>query len=263
MRTHDNQLLQIDQLNVALGGRDIVDAVSLGVHRREVVALMGPNGCGKSTILRTVYRALRPTGGVVRVDGDDVQAMSFRRSARLVSALTQESSSDIDFTVDEVIAMGRLPHSGGGRLSERERALCEQAMVDMGVTHLRHRGMIGLSGGERQRVLIARALVQEPSLLVLDEPTNHLDMAHQVQLLSLLRRLGVGILVVLHDLNLAAAVCDRLLFVKQGQIVACGTPHELITPATVRQVFDTDVHVIPHPLNGAPQVLFELPHPHD
>lgn len=247
--------LAIDHLGVDLDGRPIVDGISLSLGRGDVVGLMGPNGCGKSTILRTVYRALRPTRGAVLVDGADVETMSFRDSARRIAALSQQSTSDFDFTVEETVAMGRVPHSGGGRLGPRERDLCERAMADMGIGHLRHRGMTGLSGGERQRALIARALVQEPDFLVLDEPTNHLDLAHQVRLLGMLRDLDVGVLVVLHDLNLAAAVCDRLHFIASGKVAASGTPAQLITPDLIRDVFAVDIIVIAHPTTGAPQVL--------
>lgn len=257
-QTPETSLLQLNDLSVQFGDARIVDHVSFAVDSGEVVGLMGPNDCGKSTIARTIYRALAPTDGAILVDGEQLSSMPYRHSARSIAALPQDSSSDIDFTVEETVAMGRVPHTSGGRLSPRERTLLDDSLNAMGINHLRTRGMLSLSGRERQRVLIARALVQEPRLLVLDEPTNHLDLAHQIHLLNLLRTLDVGVLVVLQDLNLASAVCDRLCFVRDGHIVATGTPQQLLEPELIRSVFDVDVSVVAHPLTGAPQVLFQL-----
>lgn len=256
--TTASTLLQVKGLSVQLDGAQIVDQVSLQVGAGEVVGVMGPNGCGKSTLVRTVYRAQRPSGGAILLDGEDLSAMSFRRTAQSIAALPQDAATDLDFTVEETVAMGRVPHTSGGRLSARERALLDDALAAMGIDHLRQRGMLSLSGGERQRVLIARALVQQPRLLVLDEPTNHLDLAHQIHLLALLRELNIGVLVVLHDLNFAAAVCDRICFVRDGRVVATGRPENLLEPELIREVFNVDVSVVPHPLTSAPQVLFQL-----
>jgi iron complex transport system ATP-binding protein len=251
--------LDVDRLSVRLAGRAIVEEVSLRVGSGSVVGLVGPNGSGKSTVLRCVYRALRPRSGVVRVGGADIGAMSSRQSARLVAALTQNNSGDLDFTVAEVVALGRSPHlKGNAPLSAREVALCERAMRQVGVEHLAHRSVLSLSGGERQRVLIARALVQEPEVLVLDEPTNHLDLRHQVDLLRLLRDSGLTVLVVLHDLNLAAAACDRLCVLSDGALVASGTPAEVLTEQLLLDVFAVRASVVEHPLDGVPQILYTL-----
>jgi iron complex transport system ATP-binding protein len=193
-------------------------------------------------------------------------ARTSRLRARLkaqvgVAALTQENGSDLDFTVAEVVALGRVPHQrGNGPLTTREQELCANAMDAMDVTHLAHRGVLTLSGGERQRVLMARALVQEPRVLVLDEPTNHLDVRHQIHLLSLLRRIGVTTLVVLHDLNLAAAACDRIGVLQNGHLVTTGAPADVLTPDLVHDVFGVQATVVPHPLTGAPQLLYRLTH---
>ncbi|GAA3991508.1 ABC transporter ATP-binding protein [Thermobifida alba] len=251
--------LRIDGVSVDVAGRRIVRELSLDVPEGQVVGLVGPNGSGKSTVLRCVYRALRPSGGAVWLDGADLSSLRLRESARKVAALTQENGTDLDFTVEEVVALGRTPHQRGNRpLDARERRLCRWAMERMDVAHLARRGVLELSGGERQRVLLARALVQEPGVLVLDEPTNHLDVRHQVGLLSLLRRTGTTVLVVLHDLNLAAAACDRIGVLAEGRLVASGTPGEILTPPLVREVFGVEAEVVPHPLTGAPQLLYTL-----
>ncbi|MBK1789097.1 ABC transporter ATP-binding protein [Prauserella cavernicola] len=251
--------LTLDAVSVEIAGATLVDELSLKAGDGEVVGLVGPNGSGKSTALRCVYRALRPTSGAVLVDGSDLTAMSIRDSARSVAAVTQDSTTDLDFTVAEVVALGRFPHQRGNpSLSEREQELCAEAMRRTGVTHLARRGVLSLSGGERQRVLIARALVQEPRLLVLDEPTNHLDVRHQVELLSFLRGCGLTVLVALHDLNLAASTCDRLAVLYEGSLVETGPPADVLTPELVRRVFGVTPTVVPHPLTGVPQLLYTV-----
>ncbi|NRQ33573.1 ABC transporter ATP-binding protein [Nonomuraea sp. NN258] len=251
--------LLLDDLSVSVDGAAIVRNLVLAVAERQVVGLIGPNGSGKTTALRCVYRALRPSGGVIRVDGADLSRMPPRDSARVIAALTQEGRADLDFTVEETVALGRAPHLRGNQaLSPRERELCRDAMARTEVLHLAGRGVLTLSGGERQRVLVARALVQEPRVLVLDEPTNHLDLHHQLRLLSMLRRSGLSVLVTLHDLNLAASACDRLAVLSQGRLVACGPPGAVLTEELLREVFGVEASVVPHPLTGVPQVLCDL-----
>ncbi|MEU9746542.1 ABC transporter ATP-binding protein [Streptomyces niveus] len=254
--------LSFDEVTVAVNGRNLVESLSLRVGSGEVVGLVGPNGSGKSTALRCVYRALAPSGGAVRVDRLALTSLTPRESARAVAALTQDGTVDLDFTVEEVVALGRAPHLRGNQpLSGRERALVARAMHRLDVAHLARRGVLTLSGGERQRVLVARALVQEPEILVLDEPTNHLDVRHQIELLALLRGAGLTVLVVLHDLNLAAAACDRLGVLAHGRLVATGPPGEVLTAGLVREVFGVEATVVPHPLTGGPQLLYTLPAP--
>ncbi|MDO3703274.1 ABC transporter ATP-binding protein [Micromonospora sp. C28SCA-DRY-2] len=251
--------LRLDDVTVAVDDNVIVRDLSLDVPHGQVVGLIGPNGSGKSTALRCIYRALRPSRGAVWIGPDDLSTLPLRRSARSVAALTQDGGTDLDFTVAETVALGRAPHLRGNQpLSDRERDLCRRAMAQLDVLHLAGRGMLTLSGGERQRVFVARALVQEPQVLVLDEPTNHLDVRHQIELLSLLRGSELTVLVVLHDLNLAAAACDRLAVLSQGRLVATGTPADVLTADLVRTVFGVAVSVVTHPLTGDPQLLYSL-----
>ncbi|WP_147918194.1 ABC transporter ATP-binding protein [Ruania zhangjianzhongii] len=251
--------LHIDELTVTMDGRDLVQRLSLTALVGEVVGLVGPNGSGKSTALRCVYRALKPSSGVVRVGGDQIWQLPLRESAQRTAALTQESGADFDFTVAEVVALGRTPHTRGNEpLNEAGRQLCQRAMRQMDVLHLEHRGILELSGGEKQRVLIARALVQQPRVLVLDEPTNHLDLRHQIQILGYLRRCGLTVVVVLHDLNLAAAACDRIGVLADGQLIANGTPRDVLTETLIAQVFGVQVSIVNHPITDDPQLLFDL-----
>ncbi|WP_016908801.1 ABC transporter ATP-binding protein [Streptomyces xiaopingdaonensis] len=254
--------LTLDRLSVVTDGKKLLSDLSLTVADGRCVGLIGPNGSGKSTALKCIYRALRPSSGTVRLGEEELSRLSMRRSAQLVAALVQDGEIDLDFTVEEVVALGRTPHARGNQApSSRERGLCEQAMRQVDIGHLARRGVLTLSGGERQRVLVARALVQEPTILVLDEPTNHLDVRHQVELLSLLRGTGLTTLVVLHDLNLAAAACDRLGVLSEGRLVATGTPEKILTTELVHDVFGVRTTVVSHPLTGDPQLLYSLDPP--
>ncbi|MEV1077543.1 heme ABC transporter ATP-binding protein [Streptomyces sp. NPDC050211] len=253
--------LDVEGVTVEAAGKRLVDEIKLTVDSGAFVGLVGPNGSGKSTLLRCVYRALRPTAGVVRLDGDDVHTLDPRAAARRLAALPQESSSEFDFTVAEVVGMGRLPHRD--RTAADDRAICAEAMRATGVEQLADRGFLALSGGERQRVLIARALAQRPQVLVLDEPTNHLDIAHQLDVLSLVRASGLTVLAALHDLNLAAAYCDLLYVLSAGRVVASGPPHDVLRPDLLAEVFGVRAHPVRHPETGAVQLLFDLLPPSD
>ncbi|MFI1420000.1 ABC transporter ATP-binding protein [Streptomyces sp. NPDC020731] len=250
--------VDIDTVTVEISGVRVVRDASLRAGSGQVVGLVGPNGSGKSTLLRCVYRALRPTAGAVRLGGDDLLAMNTRDSARRLAALPQEAVAEFDFTVAEVVAMGRLPHQGAvARETDEDRRTCAAALEGVGAGHLADRGFLTLSGGERQRVLIARALAQQPQVLVLDEPTNHLDIAQQLEVLSLVRTSGLTVLTALHDLNLAALHCDVLHVIDGGRIVASGAPHDVLTPALLADVFGVRAHRVPHPETGAVQLLFD------
>ncbi|MGM1060490.1 ABC transporter ATP-binding protein [Saccharothrix sp. Mg75] len=236
----------------------VIDGILRGVDVRvgggEVHGIVGPNGSGKSTALRCVYRALAPSGGAVLLDGRDIAGQRVADTARRLAALTQDSHVEFDFTAAEVVAMGRLPHRTG---REEDARVAADALSRVDAAHLAHRSFLTLSGGERQRVLIARALAQRPEVLVLDEPTNHLDISHQLAVLGLVRGLGVTVLAVLHDLNLAAAHCDRLHVLAEGRVVRSGTPAEVLTPDLLAEVFRVRAHVVPHPTSGVPQLLFD------
>ncbi|ATW51110.1 ABC transporter ATP-binding protein [Streptomyces xantholiticus] len=250
--------IDIDALTVEIAGARLVEEATLRAGSGQVVGLVGPNGSGKSTLLRCVYRALRPSAGTVRLGGEDLHALSAREGARRLAALPQEAVTEFDFTVAEVVAMGRLPHQRSvARTTDEDRKACEAALVRVGAGHLAERGFLALSGGEKQRVLIARALAQQPQVLVLDEPTNHLDIAQQLEVLALVRGSGVTVLTALHDLNLAALHCDLLHVIDSGRIVASGAPYDVLTPELLAEVFGVRAHRVPHPESGAVQLLFD------
>ncbi|GLF95026.1 ABC transporter ATP-binding protein [Streptomyces yaizuensis] len=250
--------VDIDEVTVTVGGARLVRDITLHAGSGRVVGLVGPNGSGKSSLLRCAYRALRPTAGTVRLDGDDLHALSQREGARRLAALPQESAGEFAFTAWEVVEMGRLPHQGAGsRTTAEDRSACAAALEAVGASHLAGRSFPTLSGGEKQRVLIARALAQRPGVMVLDEPTNHLDIAQQLEVLALVRGSGLTVLTALHDLNLAAAHCDTLYVIHHGRIVADGPPHDVLTAPLLAEVFGVRAHRVPHPVTGTVHLLFD------
>lgn len=246
--------LNVQNISVALGGTTVLDDVSLTVPEGRFVALVGPNGSGKSTLLRTVYRAQRPDSGQVLVDGTDIWTRPATWSARHTGVLAQEQHSGFEFTVAETVTMGRTPHLRGmDRLSGTDTSVVDKALEVTGLTAFAGRRVAELSGGERQRVLLARALAQQPRMLVLDEPTNHLDIRHQLEILELVRRLGVTVVAALHGLDLAARYADTVVVLDAGRVVADGPPGAVLTPGLLRDVFGV-VAVIDRAEDGAPRV---------
>ena len=239
------------------GARRIVDDAHLALQGGECLGLIGPNGSGKSTLLRMLYRVLRPDAGCVLLEGRNIQDMTAREFAAQVAVLAQESPHSFDFTVREAVMMGRIPHqSPWAGDSAQDLACMRQALARVGASALQERSFSSLSGGEKQRVLVARALAQQPRLMLLDEPTNHLDIRHQLELMSLVRRLDIGSIVALHDLNLAAHYCDRLYLMEQGRIVAEGTPAQVLTPATIARVYGVAADVDIHAATGRLRISF-------
>jgi iron complex transport system ATP-binding protein len=248
--------LRLAGISVALAGTPILSDIDLVVQPGEMVGLLGPNGSGKSTLLRTVYRALRPTAGAVWLDDQDLwRDLSVRHAAQQTAAVVQEPGIDVAFTVAEMVLAGRTPHKSAlDRDTDADAAAVWSALDRVGMSQRAHRLMHTLSGGERQRVLLARALAQQPRLLVLDEPTNHLDIAAQLNQLELLRRLRLTTLLSLHELNLAAAYCDRVYVLKEGRVIGAGRVAEVLTPGLLADVFAVRAHRGTHPLTGAPHL---------
>ncbi|MGQ0679895.1 MAG: ABC transporter ATP-binding protein [Actinomycetota bacterium] len=243
---------------VDLAGCPIVSDVDLAVAEGELVGLIGPNGSGKSTLLRCIYRALRPSAGIISLDGDLLGELSARETARRVAVVSQEGPADFDFTVWEVVAMGRTPHKNPlDRDTAGDRRICFEALERVGLEDTHGRLFKTLSGGERQRVLIARALAQRCRLHLLDEPTSHLDVRYQVEILELVRGLGHATLAAIHDLNLASSYCDRVCVLVQGHLVADGHPDKILTPQLVGEVFGVRAHGLRHPVSGRTIFAFE------
>ncbi|MEU2990437.1 ABC transporter ATP-binding protein [Streptomyces griseoincarnatus] len=247
--------LEFEGVSIDIASTRIVSEVSLRVKPGEMVGLVGPNGSGKSTLLRSAYRVLRPSGGAALIDGENVWSLTAREVARRRALVTQHTVLGAEFSVREVVAMGRTPRKGMiERDGERDHQVVEQALDDVHMRWAARRSFSTLSGGEQQRVLIARALAQEAGLLILDEPTNHLDVRAQFEVLDLLRQLGRTTLTALHDLDHAVSYCDRVAVMAEGRLVTVGVPAEVLTPELVHDVFGVRAVLDTHPITGRPRI---------
>ncbi|MBB6174910.1 iron complex transport system ATP-binding protein [Nocardiopsis mwathae] len=250
--------VDIEHLDAHRGGRPVVADVSLSVPSGTVLGLLGPNGSGKSTLLRAVSGVAAPSSGRVRFDGTDVASLSRKEIALRVAVMAQEHSEEFEIPVLDMVLLGRIPHGHGfGRDSARDIAFAQDALARVGAAHLAHRSFSALSGGERQRVLFARALAQDTPVLVLDEPTNHLDIAHQLELLDLVRATDKTVVVALHDLNLAARSCDGIGVLVDGRLTAAGPPDEVLHTDLIRSAFDVASTAVAHPDSGRRHFIFD------
>jgi iron complex transport system ATP-binding protein len=249
----------LEDVEVAIGDARIVRGASIDLPDGAFVGVVGPNGCGKTTLLRAIYRSLRPAAGTIGIGGQDPWAVPARQAAQRTAVVAQESVVGFDFTVAEVAAMGRIPHKRRGfdRETESDRLLVAQALSEVGMAQMAGRAYASLSGGERQRVLIARALVQGSRVLILDEPTNHLDVRYQLDVLHRVQGLGLTTLAALHDLNLAAAWCDHIYVMSEGKLVASGPPRDALDADLVSSVFGVRALAFRHPISGRHQLLFD------
>jgi iron complex transport system ATP-binding protein len=242
------EVLGLNGVSAEVRGRQVLRGVGFALHAGEVVTLAGPNGAGKTTLFRVASRVLRPSAGSVRLLGRPLEAFSRRELACALAVVPQAATITFPFRVAEVVLMGRSPHLGAlGFETRDDLARAAAAMARVGIEALADRSVLELSGGELQLVLLARALAQDPRVLLLDEPTAHLDLRHRVQVSALVRELvreGRSALVVSHDLSLAARSGDRVALLRQGELRALGTPREVLTPARLREVFDVDTEVL-------------------
>jgi iron complex transport system ATP-binding protein len=256
--------LVVEDVTAGYGPRTVLNGVSLVVRPGEVTGLIGPNGSGKTTLIRVAARGLEPREGSVRVEGQNPYALKARQAARLVAVVPQEVQPAFDYTVLEMVLMGRSPYRsawGGGGPEDWVQA--RRAMSAANVQHLADRSTAELSGGERQRVILAQALAQDAPVLLLDEPTTHLDIRHVVEFVTLVRVLArseeKAVLAIFHDLNLASAYCDRLYAMADGRVVASGPPGSVLTRGLVSDVFAVEAEVAPSGATGRPAVIVAPP----
>ncbi|BDZ46316.1 ABC transporter ATP-binding protein [Naasia aerilata] len=257
--------LGAERIQVGAGGRLVVDGVDCTAQSGTVTAVIGPNGAGKSTLLRALAAVSRPDSGTVRYGDQDAFALPRRQRARLAALVEQDATTELDLTVADSVALGRLPHEGlwGADLAERDRVVTE-SLEAVGMVAFADRRVTSLSGGERQRALLAKALAQATPLLLLDEPTNHLDIAAQLATLALLRSMaasGTTVLAALHDLGHAAAYSDSVLVLAGGRVVAAGPTQEVLVPDLIRRVYGVDAVVLTHPGTGRPVLALSEPAP--
>jgi ABC-type cobalamin/Fe3+-siderophores transport system ATPase subunit len=233
----------------------VLDGVSLDVERGTIAGLLGPNGSGKTTLLRLLAGIVAPASGTIAIDGRPLHEYARRELARRVAVVPQETHTTFDFSVIDMVLMGRYAHLGPFELEGvADQATARQALAATGTSALESRTFGSLSGGEKQRVVIAGALAQASDLLLLDEPTASLDLAYQFEIAALLRRLnaerGTTMVVSTHDLNLAASVCDRIILLKHGRVLAQGPTRDILTAESIRQLYEVEADVQFHPRAG-------------
>lgn len=249
--------LKTENICVNIDKKNIVNNFSVDIGHTEFVGIIGPNGCGKSTFLKTIYRNILPKSGAIFLDEKDIMKMSIKDSAKQMAALPQESPINFDFKVEEIVMMGRAPYKTLFQGDSREDLdIVLNSLKKVGMDKAWGKSFFSLSGGEKQRVLIGRALAQRANFLILDEPTNHLDIKYQLQIMDIIKSLNLTVFAALHDLNIAAKYCDKLYVVKDGNLFCYGTPEDLLTPQMLKEVFGVEAEVSIHPLTKKPNIVY-------
>ena len=240
-------ILEIDNLTYKIDDSLISDGINIKFEENTFTGIIGPNGSGKSTLLKQIYRVLKPTKGKIFFDGIDIEDISSKKMARQMAVLPQENQSDFDYTVREIILMGRFPYHSffmGDHDFDVDINLMKKYLDIVGLREQENQYFKTLSGGEKQRVLLARALVQEAELLILDEVTNHLDIGYQYKVLEILKGLNMTIISAIHDLNLAMKFCDQVVIIDKGRIIVTGNPKDIITRENLKEIFKIDAQII-------------------
>jgi iron complex transport system ATP-binding protein len=255
--------VQVKDLRFTIDKKEILKDISFEVKKGSFVGIIGPNGSGKSTLLKNIYRLYKPSSGSILLDNKELSKMKDKDCAKEIAVLAQESNTHFDFTVKQIVKMGRYPYKSVFEdYSKDDLKMVKEMLKKVGLESYSDRNFSELSGGEKQRTLIARALVQNTDFLVLDEPTNHLDIGYQIQLMDLVKSLNITTLAAIHDMNLAAMYCDYLIVMKDGKIKEVGTVEEIINSEMLKDVFGVNAYVGVNPINKKLQVSFMHTHEH-
>lgn len=255
--------LQVKNLKFSIDKKDILKDISFDIPKGSFVGIIGPNGSGKSTILKNIYRLYKPDSGKLILNNKDLYTMKDKECAKEIAVLAQESNSQFDFTVEQIVKMGRYPYKSVFEdYSKKDIDMVNNMLKRVGLDDYSDRSFSKLSGGEKQRTLIARALVQDTDFLILDEPTNHLDIGYQIQLMDLVKSLNITTLSAIHDMNIASMYCDYLIVMKDGKIRKCGKVEEVITEDMLKEIFGVNAYVGVNPINNKLQVSFMHSHYH-
>lgn len=239
------------------GKTKILNHISINVKKNEFVGIVGPNGSGKTSLLRCLYRSLKPQGGDITLDQRPLQHYSNQQLAQKIAVVNQDNPTDIELLVSDILRLGYIPFDKSWLNSVQPDHKLEAVLVKhLDLSHLLHRSYKTLSGGEKQRVMIARALIQKPAILILDEPSNHLDITHQISLLKWIKRLDVTVICSLHDLNLAAQFCDSIALMQAGKLIEHGSPQQVFTSEKIQQIFSVNTFVDTHPVTGCLRLSF-------
>lgn len=252
--------ISVKELHFSYDETPILKDISMDVPKEKFIAILGPNGSGKTTYLKNLSKLLKPHRGEIEIEGESIRHMHNRDLAKKMSVVHQGTDVNFEFTCFEVVLMGRFPYLKRFQSeSLHDVKIAEDAMIHTGTLHLRDKGINQISGGERQRVLIAKALTQQTPFLLLDEPISHLDIKYQLDILSMCESLvkedGLTVVATLHDINMACRFADEIILLKEGRVVAKGTPSECITEATMKDVYGIDVHITSHPELGNPMII--------
>lgn len=240
-----------------LSRKQIVEHVCIHIKEGEFVGVIGPNGSGKSTLLKAICRIIEPSGGSVAIDGSDIKRISLRDSALKAAVVLQHNHFNFDFKAKDVVMMGRSPHKKAMELDNKyDHEVVDESIRMVGMEDFAERSFHTLSGGEQQRIVLARSLSQQTPCLLLDEPTNHLDIKYQLHLLDIVKNIGLTVFCAMHDLNLAASYCDRLYLMKEGRIHSFGTPEEILTEETIKEVYGVDASVEKNKKTGLLNVVY-------
>ena len=255
--------LRVNNLDFYIDNKKILDKVSLEIKKGQFVGIIGANGSGKSTLLKNIYRIYKPKSGEIELDGLNMQSMSPKEIAKKVAVLAQESSSEFDFKVEDIVKMGRYPYKSIFEdYSKNDMNLVCEMLKKVGLEEFSQRSFNSLSGGEKQRTLIARALVQQADFLVLDEPTNHLDIGYQLQIMDIVKKLEITTFAAIHDMNMATMYCDYIVIMQKGQVIASGRTREILTKEMIKQIFNIDCHIGKHPITGEAHIFYLSEHEH-
>lgn len=255
--------LQVENLRFSIDKKEILKGISFDVPKGSFIGVIGPNGCGKSTLLKNIYRLHKPSSGSIILDDKELSKMKDKECAKEIAVLAQEGSSQFDFTVGQIVKMGRYPYKSMFEdYSKNDLKMVKDMLKKVGLDDYSGRSFSKLSGGEKQRTLIARALVQNTDFLILDEPTNHLDIGYQIQLMDLVKSLNITTLSAIHDMNIASMYCDYIVVMKKGQVIKFGTVEEVITSEMLKEVFGVNAYVGINPINKKLQVSFMHTHEH-
>lgn len=236
--------LRVENLKIDLGGREIIKNISLHVDKKEIVGIIGPNGSGKSTFLKSIYRTLRPKDGNIYINNREISTISLGETAREMAVVAQHNEQDFDFTVLDMVMIGRTPHKKflEGN-NEEDYKIVKKALKKVDMEDFINRSYNTLSGGEKQRIILARALAQATNCLILDEPTNHLDIRYQFQFMNIAKDLGITVISAIHDLNIASLYCDKIYALKDGRLKYYGKPSEIINEELILDLYGVNSKV--------------------
>ena len=256
-------MVEIKNLSYKTKDKVILDNISIKFPEKKFIGIIGPNGAGKSTLLKNIYRVLNPSSGDIFIDNKNIKNITGKERAKKIAVLSQEDREDFDFNIEDIVKMGRYPYKNiFENYSKNDKEIALKMLKKVGMENYVGRSFKELSGGEKQRVLIARVLAQDTPILILDEPTNHLDIGYQLQLLHLIKHLDKSVISALHDLNVASLFCDYIYILKDGKLIAEGTPEEVLNKENLKNIFNIECYIGKNPINDKIQISYTTSHYH-